>query len=62
MPVIDPDVIAEGHVRSNDPEDTAHRIWSQRRSSIEDQLLEIADVLGQPRTPEDFDRPSPMPA
>ena len=56
LPVIDPDIIVEAHIRSDDPEDTAHRIWLQRRAWIDDQLLDIADVLEQVgTTPDTFD-------
>ena len=55
-PVIDPDVIVETHIRNDDPEDTAHRIWLQRRTWIDDQLVDIADVLEQVgTTPDTFD-------
>src|SRR5262245_54538158 len=56
LPVIDPDVIDRAHVRSDDPEDAARRIWTQRRAWIDDQLDEIADVLEQVgTTPDTFD-------
>ncbi len=63
VPVIDPDVVAEGHVRSNDTEDTAHRIWSQRRSWIQGSAPRDRR---RPRPAEDAGRlrhrPWPMPA
>ena len=56
LPVIDPDVIVETHIRNDDPEDTAHRIWLQRRAWIDEQLVDIADVLEQVGpTPDTFD-------
>ena len=56
LPVIDPDVVVEAHVRNNAPADIAHQIWTQRRAWIEDQLVEIADVLEQVgTTPDTFD-------
>jgi hypothetical protein len=56
LPVIDPDVIVEAHIRNHDPEDTGHRIWRERRAWIDDQLADITDVLQQiGTTPDSFD-------
>jgi hypothetical protein len=45
LPVIDPDVIVETHVRSQDKGDAAHRLWTQRRAWIDERMVEIADLL-----------------
>ena len=47
LPVIDPDVIVEAHVRSHDQGDAAHRLWTQRRAWIDERMVEIADLLDQ---------------
>ena len=44
-PVIDPDVIVAGHLRSHDEADLAQRLWRRRRGWVKDRLEEIAKRL-----------------
>ena len=45
QPVIDPDLIVEAHLRSQDPADAARRLWTRRRSWIDDRMAEITGVI-----------------
>jgi hypothetical protein len=45
QPVIDPDLIVKSHLRSDDPGDLAHRLWSRRRAWIDERSAEIAPIL-----------------
>ena len=45
QPVIDPDLIVEAHLRSQDPADAARRLWTRRRSWIDDRIAEITGVI-----------------
>jgi Rod binding domain-containing protein len=41
LPVIDPDIVGNGHLRSRDPADPAFSLWTARSSWITEQLVEI---------------------
>ena len=45
QPVIDPDLIVEAHLRSQDPADAARRLWTRRRSWIDRRVAEISAIV-----------------
>ena len=41
LPIIDPDVIGDGHLRSRQPSDPAFSLWTARRAWVREKLTEI---------------------
>ncbi len=44
-PIIDPDVVGEGHLRSSKPDDPARSLWSARKAWIAGKIAEIDQEL-----------------
>ncbi|HET6213054.1 MAG TPA: neuraminidase-like domain-containing protein, partial [Micromonosporaceae bacterium] len=55
-PVIDPDVISEGHIRNHGAADPAHTLWAQRHTFIAAQVTDVSQRFsGSARTAAGFD-------
>ena len=46
LPIIDPDIIGEEHIRNADPDDPARLRWTQRRAWVAAKLAEIQQQAG----------------